>query len=93
MALIRIVFGFTLLVAGVLLAIPLPEAGVPLLLIGLRMLGERYAWARRANEWVDARWSAATRWFHALPVAGKIVITAVLVGVAAAVVWFGITHL
>lgn len=52
-----VVGGFALLIVGAVLALPLPEVGVPLVLIGLRLLGRRYAWARRANAWLDERYA------------------------------------
>ena len=68
---------------GVALLLPLPEAGVPLLLLGLRLLGRRYAWARRANARVDASWSAVRRWFHGQRPGVKALVVVVLVALAA----------
>ena len=60
---LKVVAGFLILASGSLLLVPLPEAGVPLILLGLRLLGSRFEWARRANVRVDkffhdvkARW-------------------------------------
>ena len=85
-------FGALLLALGVLAAIPLPELGIPLVLWGLRLLGERYAWARRANAWVDARWSAARARFHALPVAGRAAVIVALLVLGAALAWLLLQH-
>ncbi|MFM9128276.1 MAG: type II CAAX prenyl endopeptidase Rce1 family protein, partial [Candidatus Limnocylindrus sp.] len=48
--------GFTLLPIGIIIFPIAPEFGIPLLLISTRLLGRRFAWARRFNAWVDARW-------------------------------------
>jgi len=89
---LRIVTGFTLLALGVLAAIPLPEIGVPLLLVGLRLLGSRFEWARRANVRVEAGWGATRRWFHGLHVVSKSIVAAALIAVAVGLVWFGASH-
>lgn len=59
--------GFLLLLAGALLLVPLPEAAVPALAAGLRLLGQRYVWARRANTWMVARTHRIGVWWHAQP--------------------------
>ncbi|MFM8935266.1 MAG: lysostaphin resistance A-like protein [Candidatus Limnocylindrus sp.] len=51
-----LVLGFTLLPIGIIIFPIAPEFGIPLLLISTRLLGRRFAWARRFNAWVDARW-------------------------------------
>lgn len=86
---IRVLAGIagTLLgLAGVVLVLPLPEAGIPALLGGLRLLALEFDWAARAQGWVDARWAQFRAWFRrqdlvvrvALPVA----LAALLVGAA-----------
>ena len=44
------------MISGALIAILLPEVGVPLMLIGTRLLGNRYAWAKKLNAKVDSGW-------------------------------------
>ena len=53
---VALVLGFTLLPIGIIIFPIAPEFGIPLLLISTRLLGRRFAWARRFNAWVDARW-------------------------------------
>ncbi|MFM9128538.1 MAG: hypothetical protein ACKOPF_01605, partial [Candidatus Limnocylindrus sp.] len=53
-----LVLGFTLLPIGIIIFPIAPEFGIPLLLISTRLLGRRFAWARRFNAWVDARWKS-----------------------------------
>lgn len=52
-ALLTIWAGFALLAAGVVILIPLPEAGLPALAVGLRLLGRHYTWAQAANNQLD----------------------------------------
>ncbi len=65
--LLRAIGGLLLLVAGALLLLPMPEAGLPLILLGLRLLGPRYAWARAANAWIDARYYRFRTWLRRQP--------------------------
>jgi hypothetical protein len=80
--------GAVLVVLGVLLLVPLPEAGLPLLLGGLRLLGRRYRWARSLNRRVDRTAAAALARYRRLPRAGRWCLAAALaaVGVLAALV-------
>ena len=55
---VALVLGFTLLPIGIIIFPVTPEFGIPLLLISTRLLGRRFAWARRFNAWVDARWKS-----------------------------------
>ena len=63
----RTLLGFALLVAGAPLAILLPEIGIPLVLVGLRLLAPYYVWAGRANAWVSERWERAHAWYARQP--------------------------
>lgn len=60
---LRLIGGFGALFSGVLIAIPLPEFGFPLILLGTRLLGDRYKWAKNLNEKVDAGWANTKVWF------------------------------
>ncbi|MFM2384917.1 MAG: hypothetical protein RL166_791 [Actinomycetota bacterium] len=60
---VRIIAGFVLLALGFVLALPIPEFGVPLILFGTRLLGDRYLWANRLNAKVDAGWVRVKAWF------------------------------
>lgn len=59
---LRLVGGFGALIIGALITLPLPEFGVPLLLVGSRLLGDRYKWAQRLNSRVDAGWVKVKAW-------------------------------
>ena len=69
---------------GLLAVVPLPEVGLPLLLLGLRLLALRYDWAARAYLPVARLWER----LKALP--GWAKITAALVGAAlvAGLIWW-----
>lgn len=60
---LRLIAGFALLILGLPLAVLLPEFGVPLLLIGTRLLGDRFKWARALNARVDNTWVTVKAWF------------------------------
>ena len=61
---LRLIAGFALLILGLPLAVLLPEFGVPLLLIGTRLLGDRFEWARALNARVDRTWAKVKAWFR-----------------------------
>jgi hypothetical protein len=84
--------GLVLLVAGVVIVLPLPEFGLPLILAALRLLGERFAWARRANEWIDLRYARLRERFDRLPVAGKALALLIPLALAGALVWLLLSH-
>jgi len=53
---IKLVTGFVLLFAGAALAIPgIPGPGIPIMVLGLLLLSERYHWARRVLAWGRAQ--------------------------------------
>ena len=60
---LKLVGGFAALLFGALITIPLPEFGVPLILLGSRLLGDRYKWARTLNAKVDVAWMRIKAWF------------------------------
>jgi hypothetical protein len=59
---LRLCGGFLALIVGVVITIPLPEFGVPLVLLGTRLLGDKYKWARIVNQRVDVGWARAKAW-------------------------------
>lgn len=61
---LRIFGGFVALILGAVITLPLPEFGVPLVLVGTRLLGDRYEWARILNRKVDAGWAKTRAWFR-----------------------------
>jgi len=66
------------------LVVPIPELGLPLLLVGLRVLALEFEWAARAYVPVARLWSH----LKALPMRWKVAIGTVAVGVVGAVVWW-----
>lgn len=60
---VRLVGGFSALVFGAIITLPLPEFGVPLVLLGTRLLGDRYRWAHILNQKVDSGWMKTKAWF------------------------------
>ena len=59
---LRLGSGFGSLIIGALITIPLPEFGVPLVLLGTRLLGDKYKWARIVNQRVDVGWARTKAW-------------------------------
>ncbi len=48
--------GFSLLVVGLILAIPgVPGPGIPLIIFGLVILADHFEWARRLLDWVKRK--------------------------------------
>ena len=60
---LRLFGGFLALIIGAIATIPLPEFGIPLVLLGTRLLGDRYAWARVLNRKVYSGWAKTKAWF------------------------------
>jgi hypothetical protein len=59
---LRIVVGFVVLLAGLVLALPLvPGPGIPLMLLGLVMLSDHFEWARRSLDWAKRTWQRVRR--------------------------------
>lgn len=81
------VLGGALFIASIPLVILLPEAGVPAMLVGLRLLAAEADWAASAYAWIDWRYVQARRWSHRQSVAVRAVIILVLLAVAVALVW------
>ena len=68
---------------GLLLVVPVPELGLPLLLVGLRLLALRYDWAARAYLPVARLWGR----IMALSASVKIALGIAAAILVAAVVW------
>lgn len=60
---LRLAGGFGALIAGALIALLLPEVGIPLVLLGTRLLGDRYRWAKTLNAKVDVGLAKTKAWF------------------------------
>ncbi len=59
---LRIALGFSALVAGAVLALPLvPGPGIPLMVLGLVMLSDHFEWARRSLDWAKRKWQGIRR--------------------------------
>jgi hypothetical protein len=71
-------------VLGALVVVPLPELGLPLLLLGLRLLALRYDWAARAYLPVARLWERLKE----LPGWAKITVALVGVALVAGLVWW-----
>jgi len=69
---------------GLVLVLPLPELGLPLLVFGLRLLALRYDWAARAYLPVARLWERV----KALPASIKVVVGIVAVALVAGLVWW-----
>jgi len=81
-----VVAGLLAGVAAIVLVVPFPEVGVPLLLVALRLLALEFEWAARAYEPVLRTWERA----KALPLGVKLAVGAAgLAVVAALVLWLG----
>ena len=69
---------------GAVLLLPLPELGLPLLLVGLRVLALEYEWAARAYVPVARLWER----LKALSTPWKVAIAALAVLCVGALVWW-----
>jgi len=61
---LRLAAGFGALLVGAITALLLPEVGIPLVLLGTRLLGDRYRWAKTLNAKVDVGWAKTKAWFE-----------------------------
>jgi uncharacterized protein (TIGR02611 family) len=85
--------GVALFVVSLPLVIVLPEAGIPALLLGLRLLAVEFDWAARAFTWVTWRWTQLLGWFHEQPAGVRSTIVVALAGVAILVLWLLVKEL
>jgi hypothetical protein len=60
---LRLAGAFGALFIGAITALLLPEVGIPLVLLGTRLLGDRYRWAKTLNAKVDFGWAKTKAWF------------------------------
>ena len=87
---LRVLVAAVGLVAAVLavpLVVVLPELGVPLLLVALRLLAVEFDWAARSYAWVIWRWGQARGWYAASSAPVRALVVLVLLALAAALVW------
>jgi putative transmembrane protein PGPGW len=78
--------GAVIAVPGAILTIVFPEAGIPLLVVALRLLALEYDWAARALGWLIIQWERIRGWLrrqsrvaHLLMASAAIAIGAVIV--------------
>jgi hypothetical protein len=84
--------GFALLLVALPLIVLLPEAGVPVVLVALRLLATEFDWAARAYAWVTWQWGRFRSWFARQSAAVRWLLVGALVAVAAALVWLVVAH-
>lgn len=83
-----VVLGLLLLTTGAVLAVPVPELGLPLVYGGLRLLGRRYRWAGRLTARLDAAVAAVReRWRRSSRTTRAVVVGLVAVAVVGAGWW------
>ncbi|MHA7652457.1 hypothetical protein ACX9NE_24055 [Mycobacterium sp. ML4] len=78
------VLGGIALLASVPLIVFLPEAGIPALLVALRLMAVEADWAARWYAWTDWRFAQLRHWFHLRSRLTRWTIMAVLLLAAAA---------
>ena len=71
-------------VLGVVLVLPVPELGLPLLVVGLRLLALRHDWAARAYLPVARVWAR----LKALPAPAKLALGVAAAAIVAGIVWW-----
>lgn len=87
------VLGGLLLVASVPLIVLLPEAGIPALLVALRLMAVEADWAAKGYAWTDWRFTQLRHWFHRQSRLTRCTIMAVLLLAAVALVWLVVYEL
>ena len=80
-------FGIVAAAAAVPLVVVLPELGVPLLLVALRLLAVEFDWAAHGYAWVLWRWRQAVVWFHGASAPVRTLVVLALVAVVVALLW------
>jgi hypothetical protein len=80
--------GAVLFVGSIPLVVLLPELGVPILLIALRLLAVEVEWAARAYVWTDWRFCQVRDWLHRQPRAVHAALVIGFLVVAAVIVWW-----
>ena len=74
-------------IVAVPLVVVLPELGVPLLLLALRLLAVEFDWAARSYAWVIWRWEQAKAWYHAASAPVRALVILVLLALLAGLLW------
>ncbi len=81
------VLGGLLFAASIPLIVLLPEAGIPALLVALRLIAVEADWAAKGYAWTDWRFTQLRHWFHRRSRLTRWTIMAVLLMAAVALVW------
>ncbi len=84
---LRALLGLLLLIVALLLLIPLPEFGVPTMLLALRLLSIEFEWAARGYAWIAWRWEQLHRWLRRRSPATRATISLLLLALLALIVW------
>ena len=79
--------GLVIAVVAVPLVVVLPELGVPLLLVALRLLAVEFDWAARSHAWVIWRWGQAKAWYHGASRPVQALVALVLLALLVALGW------
>ncbi|MBI2701131.1 MULTISPECIES: hypothetical protein [Mycobacterium] len=87
------VLGGVLFIVSIPLVVLLPEAGIPALLVALRLMAVEFHWAANGYAWTDWRFSQLLHWFHGRSRLARWTIMAALLLAAAALVWLLIEEL
>ena len=69
------------------IVVVLPELGVPLLLLALRLLAVEFDWAARSYAWVIWRWEQTRAWYRAAAVPVRALVVLILLVLAAGLLW------
>ena len=79
--------GLLAAIAAAPLVVVLPEIGVPLLLVALRLLAVEFDWAAHGYAWVMWRWGQAKSWYHGASAPLRALVVLVLLALLAGLVW------
>ena len=79
--------GLAAAVVAIPLVVILPELGVPLLLIALRMLAVEFDWAARSYAWVTWRWGQAKAWYHGASATVRALVVLILLVLLIGLLW------
>ena len=88
-----VLLGGLLSLLGAVLLIPVPELGAPLLVVGLRLLGRRFQWARVSSDRIDAAARAVHARWRRLPRLVRWVLAALLLGLLVLAGYLAVRHL
>jgi hypothetical protein len=79
--------GLVAAIVSVPVVVVLPELGVPLLLLALRLLAVEFDWAARSYAWVLWRWEQAKAWYAGASAPVRALVVLVLLALAAGLLW------